>query len=70
MRKLVFTIAAVALLTAPAYGQARGKGSKPAEDSQKTQERKEKAAAAEKAYKDALKSIPDQKVADPWGKIR
>jgi hypothetical protein len=37
---------------------------------QQTEDKKKKEAAADKAYKDALRSIPDQKVSDPWAKIR
>ena len=70
MRKLLIALAAVALLTAPADAQSRGKGSKRAESSQQPDEQKKKNAAAEKAYKDALRKIPDQKVADPWSKMR
>jgi hypothetical protein len=70
VRNLVLAIAAIALLAVPAYGQARGKGGKRPEDSQQTQEQKQKNAAAEKAYKDALKRIPDQKNSDPWANMR
>jgi hypothetical protein len=70
VHKLVLAIATIALLAAPAYGQARGKGGKHSDNSQQTQEQKEKNAAAEKAYQDALKSIPDQKNSDPWAKMR
>jgi hypothetical protein len=31
---------------------------------------KKRDAAAEKAYKDALKRIPEQKISDPWGTMR
>jgi hypothetical protein len=70
MRKLLIALAAVALLTAPADAQFRGKGSKRTEGSQQPDEQKKKNAAAEKAYKDALRRIPDQKVADPWSSMR
>jgi hypothetical protein len=70
MRKLYVALAAVAMLTAPAQAQSRGKGSKPAESSQQTTEQKQKKAAAEKAYKDALHGIPEQKSSDPWAKMR
>jgi len=70
MRKLLIALAAMALLTAPADAQFRGKGSKRAEGSQQPDEQKKKNAAAEKAYKDALRRIPDQKVADPWSSMR
>jgi hypothetical protein len=32
--------------------------------------KKKKNSAAEKAYKDALRRIPDQKVSDPWSTVR
>jgi hypothetical protein len=71
MRKLVIALTAMALLIAPAQAQFRGKGSKRSEgSSQQTDEQKKKKAAAEKDYKDALRRIPDQKVADPWGNMR
>ena len=70
MRKLLIALAAMALLTAPADAQFRGKGSKRAEGSQQPDDQKKKNAAAEKAYKDALRRIPDQKVADPWSSMR
>jgi hypothetical protein len=70
MRKLLIALAAMALLTVPADAQSRGKGSKRTESSQQSDEQKKKNAAAEKAYKDALRRIPDQKVADPWSSMR
>jgi hypothetical protein len=39
-------------------------------NTQQTEDKKEKDAAAEKAYKDALKSIPEQKISDPWARMR
>jgi hypothetical protein len=70
MRKLMVIIAAIAVLTTPAYAQGRGKGSKPQENSQQSEDKKKKAAEAEKAYKDALHSIPEQKPSDPWAQMR
>jgi hypothetical protein len=70
MRKLVIVLTAMALLIAPAHAQFRGKGSKRSEAGQQTDDQKKKKAAAEKDYKDALRRIPDQKVADPWGNMR
>ena len=67
MRTFVIALTAIAVLTAPAY--ARGKGKSPAAG-QQTEEQKKKAAEAEKAYKDALGKIPDQKPSDPWGGMR
>ena len=70
MRKFLVTLAAIAVLTAPAYSQNRGKGSKRSENSEQTEDKRKKEAAADKAYKDALKSIPEQKISDPWAKMR
>jgi phage head maturation protease len=70
MRKFIVTLAAITLLTAPAYAQSRGKGSKRSDSSQQTEDQKKKNAAAEKAYKDALHRIPEQKISDPWGNMR
>lgn len=70
MFKLMVVLAAIAVLAAPAQAQARGKGSKRPENAQQTDEKKKKDAAAEKAYKDALHSIPEQKTSDPWAKVR
>jgi hypothetical protein len=63
-----FAIAAmIALLTVPAYAAKRGHKS----DQQVTED-KQKKKAEDKAYNDALKSIPDQPVKnkDPWGNVR
>jgi hypothetical protein len=71
MRRVIAGLAAIVLLISPAYAQSRGKGgSKRPDSSQQTDEKKKKEAAAEKAYKDALHSIPDQKASDPWAKLR
>ena len=48
----------------------RGKGARHSGSEQQTSEQKQKAAAAEKAYKAALDRIPDQKKSDPWGHVR
>ena len=37
---------------------------------QNAAEQQKKSREEEKAYKDALKRIPNQKPADPWGKMR
>ena len=69
MQKFIAVLAAISLLTAPAYAQSRGKGSK-RDSGQQTEEQKQKNAAAEKAYKDALRRIPEQKISDPWANMR
>ena len=64
-------LASVAMPTAPAYAQMRGKGGgKHPEVEQQTAEQKRKATEAEKAYKAALDKIPDKKQSDPWGSMR
>ena len=70
MHRVIAGLAAIVLLISPAYAQSRGKGSKRPDSSQQTEDKKKKEAAADKAYKDALRSIPDQKVSDPWSKMR
>jgi hypothetical protein len=70
MRTVVVALASIAILTAPAYAQMRGKGGKHSGSQQQTSEQKQKAAEAEKAYKAALDRIPDHKKADPWGHVR
>ena len=70
MRTVVIALASIAILTAPAYAQMRGKGAKHSGSQQQTAEQKQKAAEAEKAYKAALDKIPDQKKSDPWGSMR
>jgi hypothetical protein len=64
-------LASIAMPTAPAYAQMRGKGGgKHPESEQQSAEQKRKAAEAEKAYKAALDKIPDKKQSDPWGNMR
>jgi hypothetical protein len=62
--------AAIILLTSPAFAQIPKLNllqDKPG----KSQEEKDAESAQEKAYKDSLKKIPDQKApADPWGGVR
>jgi hypothetical protein len=70
MSRLIVSLAAITLLISPAYAQSRGKGSKGPDSSQQTEDKKKEKAAAEKAYKDALRSIPEQKPTGPWAKMR
>src|SRR5262245_6460134 len=64
----IVTLASIAISTAPAYAQMRGKGGRHSGSEQQSAEQKQKAAEAEKAYKAALDRIPDKKKSDPWGK--
>jgi hypothetical protein len=53
----------------PAF--ARGGGKRSSDPSQQSSaETQKRSRAEEKAYKAVLKNIPDQKPADPWGKMR
>jgi hypothetical protein len=53
----------------PAF--ARGGGKRSSDSSQQSSaETQKKSKEEEKAYKAALKNIPNQKPADPWGKMR
>jgi hypothetical protein len=62
--------AAIMLVASPAFAQIPKLNllqDKPG----KTQEEKDAESAQEKAYKDSLKKIPDQKApSDPWGGVR
>jgi hypothetical protein len=63
MRRVIAGLAAIMLLISPAYAQSREKGgAKRPDNSQQTEDKKKKEAAAEKAYKDALRSIPIKKL--------
>jgi hypothetical protein len=66
MHRVIAGVAAIVLLISPAYAQGRGKGSKRPDTSQQTEDKKKNEAEAEKAYRDSLRSIPDQKASDPW----
>jgi hypothetical protein len=63
-------VAAMMLVASPAFAQIPKLNllqDKPG----KTQEEKDADSAQEKAYKDSLKKIPDQKApSDPWGGVR
>jgi hypothetical protein len=49
--------------------QARGK-QRSGEQPQQAADQQKKTREEEKAYKDALKRIPNQKPIDPWSKLR
>src|SRR5580704_18760693 len=63
-------VAAIMLVASPAFAQIPKLNllqDKPG----KTQEEKDAESAQDKAYRDSLKKIPDQKApADPWGNVR
>ena len=62
--------AAIMLLASPAFAQIP-KLNLLQEKPGKTQEEKDAESAQDKAYRDSLKKIPDQKApSDPWGGVR
>lgn len=69
MRTIVMALAAIAILTAPAYSQGRGKGAKHSAAEQRTEQQKKRTAESEQAYKSALDKVPD-KTYDPWAHMR
>jgi hypothetical protein len=63
--------ALLALLCGPAFAELGGKappGPPPA--APKSRQEIESERAADRAYKDSLKNIPDKPPADPWGNAR
>jgi len=69
--RAVCAAAMIALLIGPAHaqnGQAKPPGPPPA--APKSQQEIERERAAEKAYQNSLRNIPDQAPADPWGIVR
>ena len=55
-------------IAVPAY--ARGSGKRSNTDQANSADTQKKSREEEKAYKDALRRIPNAKPADPWGKMR
>jgi hypothetical protein len=67
LMRVVLAAMMIALLAIPAH--ARGKrdsGAKPPSSADQQKKSREE----EKAYKDALGRIPNQKPVDPWSKVR
>jgi hypothetical protein len=68
--RILIAVLTIALLSSTAHAQGTGKGKRHRQDTQKTEDLSKKK-ADEKAYRDALKNIPDSKEkSDPWGKMR
>ena len=68
--KVVFAAVMILLLGAPAYAQSKAPTMEQMMDA-KTPDQIEKEQAADKAYKESLKKIPDAKASsDPWGNAR
>lgn len=70
--RILMAMAAVALLSAPAYAQMQTPNiNLLPEVTSKTPEEKEQEAIRDQAYRESLKKIPDAKTSsDPWGTVR
>lgn len=66
--RIVLIAAMVALLVVPAH--ARGQKRSGGQQQQNSEQQNQARAQQEKDYRSALGRIPNQKPADPWGKIR
>ena len=51
-------------------GRVHGMGNVSGNSARSAVEQEKNARAVEKAYNETIKSIPNQKPADPWGKMR
>jgi hypothetical protein len=68
--RVICAAAMIAMLAGPAYAQGKPPTLEEMMDA-KTPDQIQKEQAADKAYKDSLKKIPDAKTpADPWGNAR
>jgi hypothetical protein len=68
--RVFFAAAMIAMLAGSVYAQSNPKSLEEMIDA-KTPEQIEKERAADRAYKDSLKKIPDAKApTDPWGNAR
>ena len=70
--KAFLVAAMIVLLAGPACAQGQAKGQNPGAPAAapKSRQQIEAERAAESAYKNSLRSIPDQPPADPWGNAR
>lgn len=70
--RIILVALMTAALTVPAFAQrmGMGHGKQPIVPKEIAEAQKKKKEAQDKAYKNALDQIPDQKPADPWGKMR
>jgi hypothetical protein len=65
--RILLACALIALLSVSAYAQGASGGKKRGRHAQTTEQPKK---VDDRAYKSALKGIPDAKPADPWGSVR
>ncbi len=69
--RVLLALAAAALLTLPAYAQGAPRGPGAMEQRQQVEDKRKKAAEADKAYKESLDKIPNADTKpDPWGDLR
>ena len=68
--RMICATTVIALLAGPAYAQSKPSGTIEELMNAKPPEQVEKERAADQAYKESLKKIPDAKAADPWGNAR
>jgi hypothetical protein len=68
--RMICATTVIALLAGPAYAQSKSSGTLEELMNSKPPEQVEKERAADRAYKESLKKIPDAKTADPWGSAR
>lgn len=70
--RIVLAALVMTALTLPAFAERMGVGQykQPIVPKEIAEAQKKKKEAQDKAYKGALDQIPDQKPADPWGKMR
>ena len=64
--RVVLAALMIVLLAIPADARKQRPGAEPPQAA----DRQKKSREEEKAYKDALGRIPNQKPVDPWGKVR
>jgi hypothetical protein len=69
--RAIYAAVMIALLAAPAYGQSQNKAPPgPPPPPPKSQQEIDADRAADRAYQNSLRNIPDQPAPDPWGTAR
>ncbi len=69
--RVFYAVVMAAVLATPVYAQGHNKTPGPAPGpAAKTQQQIDAERAADRAYQNSLKNIPDQPAADPWGNAR
>ncbi len=70
--RFICAAAIIGMLGGPAFGQVGGQNKTPGPPPPppKTQQEINAGRAAERAYQNSLRNIPDQGPVDPWGNVR